>query len=174
MENNKLNQLNALSYKVLMAEKNNSFTAVVPELSLVAAGKSADEAYQNLKLLKTKYFSEMLELGLGDEITLPASHLAVVKDVALNLRYKIGHYIILFIFIISAFFIMKTSTESALKAAGKAINGKLMAELEKGANPEVKEKRLERFKNVLNVYSPFLYELKKTWQGEDQIPVVKK
>lgn len=175
MENNlKLKHLKSLKYKTLLKEKNNQFTLVIPDLALVGVGKTPDEAHQKLMALKNKYFEQMLELGLEDEITLPVTSLAMIKDVAFNLRYKIGQYLILFIFIITGFFMMKTSMESSFKAAGKAINEKVMAELEKGATPEIKEKRLERFKNILKVYSPFVEEFKKTWQGESPHQSVKK
>lgn len=170
----KLKTLNRLEYKTLLKEKNNGFSLVIPELALVGEGSSLSEAHQNLTNLKNKYFEQMIEMGLQDEITLPVTQLRVVKDVAYSLRYKIGQYLILFIFIVSGFFLMKTSMEGTFKAAGKAINEKLMAELEKGATPEIREKRLEKFKNALKTYSPFIDEIKKTWQGESEPQKVKK
>lgn len=169
-----LNKLNSLEYKTILKEKNNQFTLVIPDLALVGTGISANEAHQNLMNLKQKYFEQMIELGLEDEVTMPQVQIALVKDIALNLRYKIGQYLVLFIFIISGFFLMKTSMESTFKSAGKAINEKLIAELEKGSTPEIKEKRLEKFKNVLKAYSPFIDEFKKTWQGEEVPPPAKK
>lgn len=170
----KIEKLKSLQYKTVLKEKNNSFSLVIPELALVGEGKSLEDAHRNLTNLKNKYFEQMIELGLEDEIAIPVTQLKIVQDVAFNLRYKIGQYLIIFIFIVSGFFLMKTSMESTFKAAGKAINEKLMAELEKGATPEIKEKRLEKFRNTLKVYSPFIEEFKKTWQGEAEHPTAKK
>lgn len=161
----KLKELSGLEYKTVLRNKNGQYSLIIPDLALIGVGKNVQEALDNLTALKNKYFENMIDLGLADEIPLPnLEGIRIVKDIVGSLRYKIAQYGFIFFLVLVGFFVIKTSVQGSLKSVGKEFNQRVLTELEKDQDPEVQTRRLEKFRKVLQAYSPFIEEVKKVWK----------
>lgn len=71
MKKRDFDYLMALKYEVLMRKYDGVYCAFVPELSLLAEGKSASEAYEKLEQEKALYFKRLLAIDAANTVKEP-------------------------------------------------------------------------------------------------------
>ena len=67
----KLDCLNALQYQIKLEKKGEKFSLIIPELSIVVLNEDLDRAYSELFEEKQKFFSNIIDSELEDEIQRP-------------------------------------------------------------------------------------------------------
>ncbi len=150
------------SWSIQITKRNGSTVAYCPELKIIGKGRNTQDAVADLEAKQQKYFTEMTDNGLADQIPSPQ---------VIRRRKKVARQLGLFWakhFALALFYVVVFIT--AGKIVGKQI-GKGVQQANKEWNiftaasgSEDKAKRLENFKEDVNNLKPFFKELRKAWK----------
>ncbi len=159
------NNLSEQSWTIQISKRNGSTIAYCPELKIIGKGRSSQEAVADLEAKQQKYFNEMTENGLADQIPSPQA-IRRRKKTARQLGLFWAKHFVLALFYAVVFIAVG-------KIVGKQI-GKGVQQANKEWNiftaatgSEDKAKRLENFKEDVNNLKPFFKELRKAWKESE-------
>ncbi len=176
----KLDYFMKINYDMILRKKDGEYCVYIPELAIIACGKSLDEAYEKLIKEKEEYFNNIINLNLEETVNEPASvklrkkqyygifDFLIKKAVSFILFIVI--FILLFLPVLSSFdkFIsnklkINLSSETIMKAIDK-VDHKLANMSEKDQD-EIKIK----LRRIANKLKPMADELKKIIEDNDKI-----
>jgi len=171
-----LDHFMGLNYDVVMRRKNDDFCLFIPELSIIAYGKTVNEAYEKLTVEKKKYFKNIIEFDLEETVNEPA---------AVTIRKKQYHEIVQFILKIFVVFVLivifftalflpvLSSFEKAVSRTAVSIPEKILpkvvekmeGQLTKMTDKEKEEVR-SRIRNVVTNLKPFADEFRVLFEDD--------
>lgn len=165
-----------LNYDIVMRSKGDEFCMFIPELSVIASGRSTNETYDNLLAEKEKYFNNVLEFDLEGTVVEPRT-----VNIKRKQRYELPRFalktlivLVLFVVVFAALFLpIYTSFERAAKYAvatlpEKVISGVLITtenKLKSMSEKEKEEARL-RIRNIVTGLKPYAEEIRALFQEE--------
>jgi hypothetical protein len=165
-----LDHFMALNYDVVMRRKKDDFYMFIPELSIIAYGKSAGEAYENLLTEKEKFFNNIIEFDLEETVNEPAKVKIKKKQYHELLQFALKIFIIFFLFIIifAVLFLPmyasfeKTVNHTLSTVPEKVVSGVFLKIEDKLNSMTEKDKEQARLKirNVVNDLKPYADEIK--------------
>ena len=165
----KIVYLKSLQYDILLKQKGGKFYLYIPELSLVGVGQDLNQAYQDLYAKKQDFFDKILECEAEDQVALPRK-LGQSQYLANQLKTFVIKLLIVCILggstLIFGSVVIKNKI-AGISAADivQKIARSLVLEAKKATNisPEHQQKRIEKLRQFLDAFSPYLYEFERTF-----------
>ncbi len=162
----KLDYLNALQYSIVLKKKEDKYSLIIPELSLVVLNEKLDKAYSELYEQKQKLFTNMLDCEAEDEIQ-PPKKSRDFQDTIRQLKLFVYKLIIICVLggitltVSGALLVNKMSQISVVQILTKGGSSLLSAVENKfsNASEELKQKRIKKFQGFVESLKPYTQEL---------------
>lgn len=171
----KLNYLNSLKYDILLRQKKGLFYLIIPEIPLIASGKSLEEAYNDLNEQKQSLFNNILDNEDYEEIAFPRRKRKVQETLY---QLKIFTYkLIIIIFLVGIVF---AGTGIVIKSKVSKISGSnitrmvsmsIRQEMERlaGAPESAKEERRMKIRRFFESLQPLVDDFRDVFSvSEDE------
>lgn len=159
-----------LEYGLILKRVKNKYYLFLPELSLIAEGKSLDGVYKNLERQKQRYFKNIIKLDAVD---------TVKKPLALAVRKKLFNELILFfvkalLVFFALLLVLLSSLPLILHSLGqfpnKATETVVSFSDRLEAMPEENKKELQlKLRQIAKELKPMTDELKILWEDKEKL-----
>ena len=161
----KFDYLNSLQYQVLLKKKKDKFYLIISELSLVVVSDNLEKAYNDLHERKQNYFTKYLDSEAEDEIRFPR-RTQERRETFHGLKLFIYKLLIIFFLGGVTFTIVSTLISNKIGEVTDIsffnISKKFVKETVifiNEAPEDIKQKRLERFRELVVGLKPLVQEL---------------
>ena len=158
-----------LNYNAILKKVNDNYYLFISELSLVAEGKSVNEAYENLDKMKRSYFTKMIDIGAEDTIREPVTVQFRKKIFTDLLMFFIKASIVTFLVIILSLPLVMIIDQLPMRTVNRCINiPKAVNYKIKNMSQDEKEKMRMKLRDAMQNMKPFVDEIKVLWEDKNQ------
>lgn len=162
-----------LGYDVVVRKKNDNFCLLIPELTVMAYGKSVSEAYENLVKEKEKYFRNIVEFDLEETVKMPVA-MTIRPEHSHEIAQFIKKALIIFVLIVIFFtgltIPVLSSVQNIINRTAASIPENVVKLESKLANMNDKEKEEVRMKirNAVTNLKPFTDEFRVLFEDDEK------
>ena len=168
-----------LNYDAVMRMKGDEYCLFIPELSIIASGKTPDEAYKELFNEKERFFINVIELNLQETVNEPAIVKIRKKQYQDIFQFILKVFITFLVFVVLfvVFFLpVLSSIENALAykvwTVSEAMLIKVVDKVDNklSSMPEKeKDATLLRIRGILQKVKPYSNEIKILFQDDEKL-----
>jgi len=169
-----------LNYDMILRKKDAEYCVYIPELAIIACGKSLDEAYEKLILQKEEYFNNIINLKLEETVNEPASVKIRKKQYYGIIDYLIKRLVSFILFIVVFIMLFLPVLSSFDKIISSKLNKYMSGEnITKAINKvdtklaNMSEKDLEEIKiklrRIANKIKPMADELRIIFEDNNKV-----
>lgn len=164
--------LNSLAYDILLRERKGKFYLYIQELSLVGVGENSEQAYEDLCKKKQDFFDKILDCQAEDEIIFPRKSRRVSQSFEQLRMFIVKMTIVCLLLGVTFIFGAATIKNQLASISGADIARKvsrdIVLEAKKFTNisDEHKQMRLEKFREFLVAFRPWINEVRDAFPPE--------